>query len=99
MTDAASVNGLLSQVRQLMSDKTVSRVERTFTFSEISMLVDTIYKANVTLETSYGDALLEHLEQQNMLSLDYLQTRPTKDVLKIFRGCLIPTTLVVIPAR
>ena len=72
LTDAASVNGLLSQVKQLMSDKTVSSVERTFTFGEISMLVDTIYKANVTLETSYGDALLEHLEQQNMLSLDYL---------------------------
>ena len=72
LNDPASVNGLLGQARQLMGDKTVNVQNRTFTFSEVSMLIDTIYKANVQLDDAYGDALIEHLEQQNLLSLDYL---------------------------
>ena len=53
-----------------MKDKSVNSIERTFNFSEISMLVDAIYKSNAELEESYGDNLLEHLEHQNLLSLD-----------------------------
>ena len=53
-----------------MNDKSISSTERTFNFSEISMLVDAIYKSNAELEESYGDNLLEHLENQNLLKLD-----------------------------
>ena len=53
-----------------MNDKSVNSIERTFNFSEISMLVDAIYKSNAGLEESYGDNLLEHLEHQNLLTLD-----------------------------
>ena len=73
----------------------MSSSERTFSFSEVSMLVDTVYKANVMLEESFGDTLIEHLEHQNLLSLSHLETRPAKEVLKIFRGCLMPTTAAV----
>ena len=45
-----------------MNDKSINSIGRTFNFSEISMLVDAIYKSNAELEESYGDNLLEHLE-------------------------------------
>ena len=71
-----------------MNDKSINSIERTFNFSEISMLVDAIYKSNAGLEESYGDNLLEHLEHQNLLTLDRLEEIPAKEVLKLFRGCL-----------
>ena len=62
LNDSFAMNCLLASVKQLIEDKTVSSAERTFNLSEVSMLVDAIYKSKPQLDQSYGDILLEHLE-------------------------------------